>query len=415
MLKEIHFPSKKRKKTPGKEENDISETSYRKVMALISIDTHRMFTEAIGLFRRVGKFDLTQIEQGLAFLSGFSALFSYSGVSLRIGKKILDYFKPYLEKCDDRTLFAYNFWKLVCEYMSGDWSKDQDFDEELIDTMMLKGETWHAPGYAGMMSFIKTELGDFRTAQRCLDKFQEIADLYEDDHHKARKSTYYTKFLLRSGKLYDVLDETERMIHLNNKIGQRLTVIFLLGIKANAQILLKDFDGAESSLLQADELVSNEKRISPLMISSYLISQFLLNLCNLEIAIDSSDKSKIKQFRKKAYQFGKAALKNSKKFAAERTTTPRLMGVYFWLIGKPEKATKWWKRSIMNGEELDARPELSRTYMEVGKRMLDAKSSINQLNGMSAEEYLGKARSLFEELGMENDLNELDVMLNQRP
>lgn len=415
MLKEIHFPSKKRKKTPGKEENDISETSYRKVMALISIDTHRMFTEAIGLFRRVGKFDLTQIEQGLAFLSGFSALFSYSGVSLRIGKKILDYFKPYLEKCDDRTLFAYNFWKLVCEYMSGDWSKDQDFDEELIDTMMLKGETWHAPGYAGMMSFIKTELGDFRTAQRCLDKFQEIADLYEDDHHKARKSTYYTKFLLRSGKLYDVLDETERMIHLNNKIGQRLTVIFLLGIKANAQILLKDLDGAESSLLQADELVSNEKRISPLMISSYLISQFLLNLCNLEIAIDSSDKSKIKQFRKKAYQFGKAALKNSKKFAAERTTTPRLMGVYFWLIGKPEKAIKWWKRSIMNGEELDARPELSRTYMEVGKRMLDAKSSINQLNGMSAEEYLGKARSLFEELGMENDLNELDVMLNQRP
>ncbi|MGB2928588.1 MAG: hypothetical protein WBB70_06710, partial [Desulfobacterales bacterium] len=150
-------------------------------------------------------------------------------------------------------------------------------------------------------------------------------------------------------------------------------------------------------------------------ISSYLISQFLLNLCNLEIAIDSSDKSKIKQFRKKAYQFGKAALKNSKKFAAERTTTPRLMGVYFWLIGKPEKAIKWWKRSIMNGEELDARPELSRTYMEVGKRMLDAKSSINQLNGMSAEEYLGKARSLFEELGMENDLNELDVMLNQRP
>ncbi|TET73421.1 MAG: hypothetical protein E3J44_00975 [Candidatus Aminicenantes bacterium] len=414
MMKEINFPSKKRKRTPGKEENDIMETSYRKVMALISIDTYRMFTEAIGLFRRVGKFNLTEMEHGLAFLSGFSALFSYSGVSLKIGKKILGYFKPYLDKCDDRTLFAYDFWKLVCEYLSGDWSKEQEFDEELIDTMMLKGETWHAPGYAGMLSFIKTELGDFRTAQKCCDKFQEIADLYEDDHHKARKSHYYTKLLLRSRKLYDVLDETEKMIHLNNKIGQRLSVIYLLGIRANAQILLKDLDGAESSLLQAAEPVSREKRISPLMISSYLTSQFLLNLCKLEKAIDSGDKSEIKQLRKKAFHFGKENLKNSKKFAAEQTKALRLMGVYFWLIGKQEKAITWWKRSITNGEELDARPELSRTYMEVGKRMSEVKSRIHQLNGISAEEYLGKARSLFVELGIESDLDELDVILSQR-
>ena len=82
------------------------------------------------------------------------------------------------------------------------------------------------------------------------------------------------------------------------------------------------------------------------------------------------------------------------------------MGVYFWLIGKQEKAITWWKKSIINGEELNARPELSRTYMEVGKRMLDAKSRIHQLNGISAEEYLEKARSLFVELGIESDLNE---------
>jgi tetratricopeptide (TPR) repeat protein len=281
--------------------------------------------------------------------------------------------------------------------------------------MMLKGETWHAPGHAGMLSFIKTELGDFRTAQKCCDKFQEIADLYEDDHHKARISTYYTKLLLRSGKLYELLDETEKMILLNNKIGQRLTVIFLLGIKANAQILLKDLDGADSSLQRAKELVSHEKRISPLMISSYLMSQLLLNLCKLEMAIDSGDKLKIKQYRKEAIQFGREALKNSKKFAAERTKTPRLMGVYFWLIGKQEKAFTWWKRSIKNGEELDARPELARTYMEIGCRLLAAKNRSHQLDGISADEYLGKARRLFVELGIESDLNELDMMLSQRP
>jgi len=414
MMKEINFPSKKRKKIPGKRENDVMETSYRKVMALISIDTHRMFTEAIGLFRRVGKFDLTRIEQGLAFLSGFSALFSYSGVSLKIGIKILDYFKPYLDKCDDRTLFAYNFWKLVCEYLAGDWSKEQDLDEKLIDTMVLKGETWHAPGYTGMLSFIKTELGDFSTSQKCCDKFKEIADLYEDEYHKARTSHYYTKLLLRSGRLHDVLDETEKMIHLNDRIGQRLTVIYLLGIKANAQMLVNDIDGAESSLLQAEESVLREKRISPLMISSYLASQALFNLCKLEKAVDAGDKLEIKQYRKRALQFGKANLKNSKKFAAEQTKALRLMGLYFWLLGKQEKAITWWERSIKNGEELNAQPELSRTYTEIGKRMLEEKSRIHQLNGVSAEEYLEKARNIFTELGIESDLNEVDVILSQR-
>jgi len=412
MIKEINFPSRKLKKIPGEEENDILSTSYRKISALISIDTHRMFTEAIGLFRKVGKYDLTKLEHGLAFLSGFSALFSYSGVSIKIGNKILDYFKPYLTECDDRTLFAYNFWKLVCEYVSGDWNGERDLDEELIDTMVLKGETWNAPGYAGMLSFIQTELGYFSISEKCCNKFQEIADLFEDEYHKARKSTYYTKFLLRSGRLYDVLNESEEMINLNNKFGQRLTVIYLLGIKANAQILLGDIDGAENTLLQAEDPVSREKRISPLMISSYLTSQLLLNLHRLERANNGGDKSGMKQFRKRALHFGRASLRNSRKFAAEQTTTLRLMGVYFWLLGRQKKAITWWEKSIKNGEELHARPELARTYMEVGKRMLEVRSRIDQLNGIGADEYLEKARYLFMELGIERDLDELNVVLS---
>jgi class 3 adenylate cyclase/tetratricopeptide (TPR) repeat protein len=414
MMKEIHFPSQKRKRTPGKKENNIMETCYRKQTALISIDTHKMFTEAIGLFRRMGQFDLTEIEHGLAFLSGFSALFSYSGVSLRIGRKILDYFKPYLDKCDDRTLFAYNFWKLVCDYLSGDWSEKLDLDKALIDTMILKGEIYNATTYTGILAFIKTELGDFPTAQKCCDKFQEFAETYEDDYHKARRTLYFTKLLLRSGRLDDVLRETEKMVPYNQKIGQRLAVIYLLGIRANAQFLLNDIDSAESSLRQAQELVSHEKRISPLMISTYLSSQFMLYLYKFEKALSSSDQTKIRQLRKDTYNFGAAALKNSMRFAAEKTKVFRLMGSYFWLKGKQEKAFRWWERSVQEGEKLKARPELSQTYLEIGKKMLEEKSRIHQRNGLKAEDYLEKARHLFMDLKIESDMEELDSILNQR-
>ena len=87
------------------------------------------------------------------------------------------------------------------------------------------------------------------------------------------------------------------------------------------------------------------------------------------------------------------------------------MGVYYWLIGKQKKALKWWDKSIRIGEHLGARPELARTYMEVGKRLLEPKSKHGALNGLSAEDYLGKARALFEEMELAWDLQELEKVL----
>jgi hypothetical protein len=87
------------------------------------------------------------------------------------------------------------------------------------------------------------------------------------------------------------------------------------------------------------------------------------------------------------------------------------MGEYHWLIGKQNKALKWWDRAIKKGEELGARPDLSRTYFEVGKRLLEPDSKHKELNGITAEEYLEKARTLFEEMDLQWDLDELDKVM----
>ncbi len=407
VMKEIYFPSKKKKRIPVQHDIDIIESSYRKQTALVPIDTHRMFFEALGLFRRLTKFDLTKVKHGMAAASGFSALFSYSGVSLKIGKKVLDYTKGYLPKSDIKAVFAYNYWKLVCDYLSGNWHKQGEFDEGLIDSMVVKGEAWNATGYITILGFIKIELGEFDSAQKCCDKLREIAEVYEDDYAKVRNYYVYTKQLLRAGKLEEVISVANEGVPSTTKVGQPLAVIFLLGMKANAQILLKDVAGAEESLKQAEELVSLEKRISPLMISSYLTSQFMLNLFNLEKAIDSGDKFKTRKLRKKALHFGRAARKNSEKCAAEKTKVLRLMGVYFWLIRKQERAFVWWEKSITAGESLTARPEMARTYLEVARRLADEKSRIGQINGIGAEGFFQKAQHIFTELDMRRDLAEL--------
>ena len=46
--------------------------------------------------------------------------------------------------------------------------------------------------------------------------------------------------------------------------------------------------------------------------------------------------------------------------------------------------------------------------MEIGKRFLAEKSKYKELNGISAEDYLEKARAMFLEMDLQWDLDELD-------
>ena len=57
---------------------------------------------------------------------------------------------------------------------------------------------------------------------------------------------------------------------------------------------------------------------------------------------------------------------------------------------------------------LGARPDLARTYMEIGKRFLEKKSKYKKLNGISTKEYFEKAMTMFQEMDLQSDLDELD-------
>ena len=124
-----------------------------------------------------------------------------------------------------------------------------------------------------------------------------------------------------------------------------------------------------------------------------------------------SSKLESSEYRKEAFKSGKMLLKTSQKAAQHRTGSYRLLGVYYWLVEEQTKALKWWQKAIEEGERLGARPELSRAYFEVGKRLLEAKSKYKELNGIEAEEYLEKAKALFEEMDLQWDLDELDKII----
>ena len=102
------------------------------------------------------------------------------------------------------------------------------------------------------------------------------------------------------------------------------------------------------------------------------------------------------------------SVKVSKKIKRDRVEILRLMGTRSWLMGERKKALKWWSESIEAGERLKFRPDLSRTYFEIGRRLSEPNSPYKELNGITAAEYLNKAKTMFEEMGLQWDLEQLE-------
>jgi class 3 adenylate cyclase/tetratricopeptide (TPR) repeat protein len=405
LMKNLYFPSKKSKKAPGQRDNEIINLTFKRGEALSVVDTNRMFMDTIGLSKELMKFDITKIENGAQLYIGGSIIFSFTGISFKISRKLLDYAKDHINKNDIKTALIYNCGAFIYNILSGNWDREFQHDEHLVEKNLNVGDLFWPATFLELWGTLELDRGNFKNINPVLEKLNEIGEAYDYDIARIKKYNMNTGLLCRCRKLHEALSAADAGSYYAKRTGQQEVP----GIKPYIQILLADIKGAEKTLLQEKDAVSHEKRAAPLYLGRLLISQFLFDLYILEefMLSDNNNKTKITGSRKNTYRSGKAAVKNSMKVATDRTEAFKLMGVYYWLIGKQKKALTWWHKSILTGQHLGARPELARTYMEVGKRMLEKKSKYLQWNGLQADEYLEKARALFEEMELDWDLKEL--------
>jgi len=118
-------------------------------------------------------------------------------------------------------------------------------------------------------------------------------------------------------------------------------------------------------------------------------------------AITEKNRAKQSRSNRQAAKSIRQCLKNAQKAACYLTEALKMKGQYYWLTGNEQKALKWWDRSIKEGERLGARPDLARTYFEVGKRLLEPQSKTRELNGLNANDYLARAEKLFREMDLQ--------------
>ncbi len=119
-------------------------------------------------------------------------------------------------------------------------------------------------------------------------------------------------------------------------------------------------------------------------LSTYYVSRLLHDVTKLERALDGRSRSASWTLARQARKRGRRAVRIAGSVALQRPEAFRLAGRVQWLLGAPERALRWWAKSLAEAERLGARPALARTYMEIGERLAGSREP-HMLNGMGRQ------------------------------
>jgi tetratricopeptide (TPR) repeat protein len=393
---------------PSKRDKDIFDLSSKMVIALEYLDSLRCVWMVSNFVKKALRFDLSKIKNGHEFFIGLAFVFFTTGLSFKISKKSLRYSKRAINTKNYGHLIQYQAVDSLHHLCAGSWDQVSRYDENLIDQSCKHGHTQYTIGVFWANSTIKIEQGRFDEVKELINKLKEIWEDYENLDAKIDIDTIEAQLSLKSRDFIEGLPTINEAIDFAAANGFLLHQLFLLSIKARIQILLKNMDGAQESLSLAANIFENQKYLINWYVADYLMAQLEFNIKKLEEKLLSKDKKRILEYRKRVYKSGVFAKKIfTRKYAVGRSEYFNVMGTFYWLIGNQKKALKFWNKSIAEGKKLGARVDLVRTYMEVGRRLLEPESRYKEFNGLKVEQYLEKAKAMFQEMDLLWDLDEL--------
>ena len=415
IIRNLYLPSIGKKRIPTEFDNQKINRTIKIASALSSVDIQRCFVENIETVKKTFKYDPSKSQVFFNLQCAASGIFSVSGISFSIAKKIMEYTRKSIDKKEGIYLHFYKLAENIYNFHTGNWCGE--IEEDNINNGLRIGDFYIITGQLLYLCYMKIELGDFENCELILNKLNSIYHEYNYEHAKSDFFVLKSISLMKKRKTYDAVNYANDGIALQDKTSGDARRVELLGIKSRIEIFQNNLDAAEKTIEEAKKLVHKvgKDAIFASWYCEYLMGKFYYNLVMLKNSIESGNQAGTKKYKTTAFKNGKIAVISArKKVASEKTEAYKLMANYYWLINQHKNAFKWWDKSIKEGKGLGAKIELSRTYFEVGKALLDPQCKYKELNVITAEEYLEKARKMFVEMDLQWDLDELDKVMAAR-
>ena len=237
FLVSIYLPFLKWRKNPTQEDKEIISLFYKKLLALGVTDPQECFIQFLYFLKQFTKFDMTKIENGTGMMATTSTLFSWTGISFTLSRRVLKFVKHKIDTSDTKSVLMYKMADSMLNVVSGAWQEDIDIDDDLIDRNLGMGDFFHTVSYRAYMVFLHIARGNFHTAQDAIQRDNEIGETYDNDFIKIRCFGIHTHLLMKFRKIQDTLSEAEVAIQFISKTGFRFWLIYFYALRARLQIM----------------------------------------------------------------------------------------------------------------------------------------------------------------------------------
>jgi len=372
--------------------------------ASTTFNPKRSFFQSFYFLKVLSNYDLTGSASGLKLFIGGSNFFIHTGLSLKTGRKMLDLAKKAGAEDHPAPLIYYRFLNKLLDYNSGILEEDKTMEHTFKVGMQI-GDFWTTTVYAVYCGYAFIDRGDHNGFIKMTEKLNEIADSFDNSHARAQwyRLSAIGNFLFR--KMDDDLDLISEGIAYAGKSGHFTVLLILWCIKSLSHSLKGETEEAEKAFQEAGKHI-HDKQFLPIYYSQYLLARAWMEWSALKYCTDHH-----KPIKKEAASVLKTTnmiIRISKTVPSKSFEAWRLKAMVYRQLGKKNSTLKCFSKSIQLGQKYNCPLELSRTYFAAGKFLQDSDSKRNTILGFSANEYLLKAKSLFEELDLQWDLKEYE-------
>jgi class 3 adenylate cyclase/tetratricopeptide (TPR) repeat protein len=413
LLIGIYLPQLKWRRIPDEKDRAIDELQWVKAKALSSYVPVKCLIETFFMMPRFTAIDISRIEKGFAHLAAMASVFTWAGLSAPISRRILTFTEDKIIQSD----FYAHYWRLISEIAHKLYIDDFDLSNidmvsfnTLTEKMLRVGAFFEVIHAAIMCGFFYVKRGDFEKAQNMAALLNRVGEEYQHDHARIYQFIVELLIFREQGRLKESIDISHKGILLAERLELKSIHLQFLALQARTHLSLGDQDNAAVCFKHQEEVKSNTHLI-PYYLSEYVSARSMYSVFCLEEAVNNGDKPGVIQLAEESLNWGKKTLRVTGKIKRDRVEVLRLMGTRSWLMGERNKALKWWADSVETAERLKFKPDLARTFFEIGKRLSEPNSPHKELNGISSVEYLNKAKSMFEEMDFQWDLEQLEHVM----
>jgi len=408
VLVALYLPFLKFKGIPTEKERKVIDLYYQKCQALIIVSPVRFFIESFDFYRRFTRYDFNEFQNGAGKFISASALFTFTGISHGLGRKILDVAQGKLAPADARQMITYDLLQTSLNYFSGCWDAIIPHDNELVRRNLEMGEVWSASLHYYWHGFPYLYQGKLNDCADVLARLEEIVAVFGNDLARLLWFILKAKWLVETRRLPEAAKAIEGGIAFIQRRGFPLSLIDLYTCRISVDLLNGDMDGAARWLKNADKIRS-EMIANPSQLSNFFKSQLEFYRHRFASAMGRDFSGKADAYRRMALKAGRRLIKLTRKTAQHRTEGLQMVGTCYWINHQPAKAFTWWRRAVMEGKKLGAHLELSRCYAEIGKRLLSAPVGYSRFDGLDSRTYLDMARQMFLEMELRADLKAIEA------